>query len=151
MPRISKRSVDAMAPNPSGKRLYLWDSDIKGFSLLVLPSGVKSYFYRYRNQERLERRATIGKHGAWTPEQARRKAEELRHIVSAGGDPVREKRALKEAPTVAALLDAYVEGERFKSKSAWTQVSDRSRIAAHLKPLLGNRHVERLMPSVSSH
>ncbi len=117
MPRISKRTVDAIAPDQTGKRLYLWDSDIKGFGLLVLPSGVKSYFYRYRNQEGRERRATIGKHGTWTPEQARHKADELRRSVSAGGDPVHEKRALKAAPTVAALLDAYVEGERFKSKS----------------------------------
>ena len=28
----------------------------------------------------------------------------------------------------------------------WTQISDRGRIAAHLKPLLGSRHVERLTP-----
>ena len=69
-------------PIQDGKRLYLWDSDIKGFGLLVLPSGVKSYFYRYRNQERVERRATIGKHGTWTPEQARRRAEEFRRILS---------------------------------------------------------------------
>ena len=112
----------------------------------MLPSGVKSYFYRYRNLEGRERRATIGKHGTWTPEQARHKADELRRSVSAGGDPLHEKRALKAAPTVAALLDAYVEGERFKSKSPWTQISDRGRIAAHLKPLLGSRHVERLTP-----
>ena len=146
MPRISKRTVDAIAPDPGGKRFYLWDSDIKGFGLLMLPSGVKSYFYCYRNLEGRQRRATIGKHGTWTPEQARHKADELRRSVSAGGDPLHEKRALKAAPTVAALLDAYVDGERFKSKSPWTQISDRGRIAAHLKPLLGSRHVERLTP-----
>ena len=129
MSKISKRTVDAIAPDPNGKRLYLWDSDIKGFGLLVLPSGVKTYFYRYRNQERVERRATIGKHGTWTPEQARRRAEEFRHSVSAGGDPVREKRALKAAPTVAALFDAYVEGERFKA----SPYGRRSPIAAALR------------------
>jgi hypothetical protein len=63
MPRISKRTVDATKPNPAGKRPILWDADIKGFGLLVLPTGVKTYFYRYRNAERQERRATIGKHG----------------------------------------------------------------------------------------
>lgn len=146
MTRISKRSVDAIRPDPGGKRLYLWDGDIKGFGLLVLPSGVKTYFFRYRNQEHQERRATIGKHGTWTPEQARHRADEFRRAVSAGRDPVREKRELRAAPTVAALLDAYVDGERFKAKAASTQVSDKARIVSHLNPLLGKRQVQGLTP-----
>jgi integrase len=146
MTRISKRTVDAAKPDPQGKRVYLWDGDVKGFGLLILPSGVKTYFYRYRNTEQQERRATIGKHGTWTAEEARRKADYFRRTVSEGRDPLREKRQLQAAPTVASLLDAYVEGERFKSKSEWTQISDKSRIACHLKPLLGKRHVQSLTP-----
>jgi hypothetical protein len=39
--------------------------------LLVMPSGIKSYFYQYRTPEGRQRRATIGKHGEWTPTEPR--------------------------------------------------------------------------------
>ena len=106
MPKIIKRIVDAA--KPEARRYYVWDTEIKGFGLLVLPSGVKSYFFRYRTPEGVERRATIGKHGTLTPEEARRKADEMRRIGAAGGDPLGEKDALRQAPTVAAVLDAYI-------------------------------------------
>ena len=47
MPKITKRIVDAAAPVAS-RRYYVWDDEIKGFGLLVLPSGVKTYFFRYQ-------------------------------------------------------------------------------------------------------
>jgi Arm DNA-binding domain len=106
MTKITKRTVDAAKPNASGERYYLWDSRLTGFGLLVLGSGIKTYCYQYRNAERQQRRITIGKHGSWTPGQARRKAEQFRRAVYEGRDPLREKRALESAPTVASLLDA---------------------------------------------
>ncbi len=81
---------------------------LKGFGLLVLPSGVKSYLYRYRTPEGEDRRPTIGKHGALTSEQARAKAEEMRQAVFGGGDPLKEKRERRQAATVAQVLDAYL-------------------------------------------
>src|SRR6266850_4920195 len=98
MSKITKRVVDAAAPKHD--RYIIWDPEIKGFGLLVMPSGIKSYFYQYRNAEGRQRRATIGKHGEWTPTEARAKAEDHREAVRAGRDPLADKRALKEAPTV---------------------------------------------------
>ena len=87
MTKISKRTVDAAKPDPGGGRYILWDIEIKGFGLIVLPSGVKSYIFNYRTPEGRSRRATIGKHGDWTPDQARRRAAELRDAVRAGQRP----------------------------------------------------------------
>jgi Arm domain-containing DNA-binding protein len=75
----------------------VWDADLKGFGLLVLPSGVKSYVFNHRTPEGRERRATIGKHGSVTPDQARDKAEQLRLAVSAGRDPLGEKQERRTA------------------------------------------------------
>ena len=86
MPKITKRVVDAAATKHS--RYIIWDTEIKGFGLLVMPSGIRSYFYQYRNPEGRQRRATIGKHGEWTPTEARAKAEDHREAVRAGRDPL---------------------------------------------------------------
>ena len=145
MPKITKRSVDAAAPDP-GRRYYVWDTEIKGFGLLVLPSGVKTYFYRYRTPEGRERRATIGKHGTRTPDEARREADELRRAVGAGRDPLAEKQDRREAITVAELLDAYVASERFAQKADSTKTIDRGRITRHLKPAIGRKVVRGLTP-----
>ena len=81
VPKISKRLVDASKADTGGNRYYVWDSTLPGFGLLVLPSGVKTYFFRYRNANRKERRITIGKHGSCTPDEALRKAHSLRSLV----------------------------------------------------------------------
>ena len=144
MPKITKRVVDAASKDPNGARYFIWDSDIRGFALLVLASGQKSYVFRYRTPEGRERQVTIGKHGAWTPDLSRRRAEEFRHAVSNGRDPLEERRRLRNAPTVAELLDLYVQSERFLAKADETRAIDRGRIERHLKPLLGRRHVHTL-------
>lgn len=143
--KITKRTVDAA--KPTAKRDYVWDAEVKGFGLLVLPSGVKSYFFRYRTAEGRERRATIGKHGDFTAEQARSRAEELRQAVKSGRDPLKEKMDLRAAPTVTELLDAYVASEKFKSKALTTQAIDRGRIERHLKPVLGRKLAHHLISS----
>jgi integrase len=142
MSKITKRVVDAAASKQD--RYIVWDGEIKGFGLLVMPSGIKSYVYQYRTPEGRQRRATIGKHGEWTPVEARAKAEDHREAVRAGRDPLADKRALKEAPTVGEILDAYLASESFKDKALSTQRVDKGRIERHLRPLLGRRHAHSL-------
>lgn len=140
--KITKRVIDAANPHP--KRFYIWDLEIKGFGLLVLPSGVKSYVFDYRTAQAIKRRITIGQHGAWTPDQARRKAEEYRQVVRTGADPLGDKQALRDAATVNAVFDAYLLSEDFANKAVETQAHDRSRIERHLRPLLGKKHAHLL-------
>jgi hypothetical protein len=135
--KLTKRVVDASTAK--AERFIVWDAELKGFGLLVLPSRVKSYIYKYRTGGG-QRRATIGQHGAWTADQARRKAEDMRHVIRSGGDPLGIKRALLDEPTVGDILDDYLVSEVFKDKAESTQGIDRGRIERHLRPLLGRRH-----------
>lgn len=133
--KLTKKVVDGAKPDD--RRFIIWDIPLIGFGLLVLPTGVKSYVYQYRDKHGRQRRATIGKATAWTCEQARRKAEDYRDSVKAGHDPLGEKKAAHEALTVAQALDLYRASDAFSAKSADRQKWDAGRIERHLKPLLG--------------
>ena len=50
MPKITKRTVDALAP--AEKERVVWDDDIKGFGVRVHPTGRKVYIVKYRHEGR---------------------------------------------------------------------------------------------------
>lgn len=123
---ISKRTVDAAAP--ASKDVILWDEKLPGFGLKVTPAGGKTYLYRFRlaRPGEAERTApakySIGKHGELTPEQARKRAQELAALVAQGIDP----REL-EADSRRAKDDAKRQAEekaRLETDLAFSRVAD---------------------------
>src|SRR5262245_27854337 len=141
MGRISKRVVDAA--RPARGPVFIWDSMLPGFGLLVLPSGAKSYVLQYRAAGR-SRRATIAKVGTLTPDQARSLAQDMARTVRLGGDPLEDRRAEREALLVSDVLDRYLASAHFASKAERTQATGRGEIERHLKPLLGKRRADKL-------
>lgn len=144
MTKITKRLVDSVGPSSDGKRLYVWDEEIKGFALVVLPSGVKTYVFQYRNRLQVNRRLTLGKHGKVTAEQARDLAKEMRLAVSAGRDPLAERNEIRATPYIGELLDAYLQSTAYLDKAASTQLIEKGRVERHLRPLLGKVRVTEL-------
>ena len=74
MPRITKRVVDAIRPDPTGRDVFVWDSGdgaLKGFGIRMKPSGAGAYIVQYRTGEGRTRRLAIGKVGTLTPDEAR--------------------------------------------------------------------------------
>ena len=120
--RITKRVVDAAKPDPKKRLCFVWDGELKGFGLCVLPTGVKSYTFQYRTPEGRARRITIGKHGEWTPKQARDRAEDYRELVRGGGDPPGRSRRCSR-PQRSAYPDAYLASESFKDKASQPRTS----------------------------
>ncbi len=155
--RISKRRVDAT--KPGARDVYLWDADLAGFGLKVTPTGSKVYLVQYRIDGRKgrTRRVTIGRHGTLTPDQARREARRLLGEVATGRDPAEARAKARDDLTVAELCDLYlVEG--VATKKPGTVEMDHSRVARHIKPLLGHRQlrsitradIERFMQDVAA-
>lgn len=137
------REVEALQPGQT-----VWDGRVTGFGARRQRDAI-SYFLMYRAGGRL-RRVTIGRHRApWLPETARREALRILGEVAIGEDPAAEKREGRRAETVAELCDRYMEAattgrlwtRRGRPKKASTLALDRSRIEAHVKPLLGTRTV----------
>jgi integrase len=142
MPKISKRVVDAAERPTNLDRTFVWDSEVKGFGLMVTDRGTKSYVVQYRTPENRSRRITIGRHGSpWTPEDARQRAIDMLRSARQGFDPLEAKAEARAALTVAELGDLYLsEGmteKPNKKHSSWE--TDRSNIERHIKPLIGSK------------
>lgn len=85
--KITKATVDELKTGAGD--LFLWDDKLSGFGVKVTSAGAKVYILQYRigGRGNPTRRYTIGKHGALTPERARKRARDLAYIVEQGIDP----------------------------------------------------------------
>jgi integrase len=146
--KLTKKSVDTLAP-PTEKQIILWDSEIRGFGVRVMPSGLKTFVVQYRNKDGIKRRINLGRFGVITVDQARDLAKVRLGEVAAGDDPAKPRHA---GITVNEVCDWYLKeaeagrllGRRRQPIASSTLALDRSRIERHVKPLIGNRSVQRL-------
>ena len=146
MPKLTKRVVDAAEVRES--EYFLWCDELPGFGVRIYPSGKRGYLVQYRAGGR-SRRANIGLHGRLTVEEARKEAMALLGSVAKGGNPAEERATRRKSLTVEELCERYLQaadkglilGKGGAPKKASTLVADRSRISAHILPLLGSRKV----------
>lgn len=131
MVRLTKRIVDGA--DASVNDVFLWDDEVPGFGLRVFTTGRRSYLIQYRVGQRT-RRCTIGTHGIWTVEMARREAKILLGQVAHGEDPVAEK--LRATLTVGDLCDWYLDEGLITAKDSSIRQA-KSNIDNHIKPLVG--------------
>lgn len=146
MPKITKRYVGTLKPDPGGKDVFAWDSGdgaLKGFGIRVKPSAVASYFVQYRNKEGRTRRLALGRVGTLTPDEARTLASDALKAVAKGSDPSAERHAVRGAITVSELCDLYTADAKGRIKAS-TLAMDKSRIETHVKPLIGRLTIRSL-------
>lgn len=153
MVKLTKRIVDAAIAEM--KDYVLWDDELPGFGLRIFPTGKRSYLIQYRTDGR-SRRYTIGIHGIWTPETARREAKTQLGRIAQGEDPAEERAELNKSMSMKELCELYMDdlknglilgkGGRPKKKS--TVDIDLGRIERHVIPLLGSRRVKDLTKAI---
>lgn len=152
MGKLTKTSVEALRP-PSDGQEFLWDSELRGFGVRVVPSGLKTFILQYRNAEDKSRRIRIGRFPILTVDQARQAAKIKLGVIASGDDPASETAREKTGDyTVSQLCDWYLEeaeagrilGRRNRAIKASTIKMDRSRIETHIKPLLGAKKASSL-------
>jgi integrase len=143
--RLGLRQVRALKAGD-----IVWDPFLPGFGARRQRGQTIAYVLKYRTSEGRQRWYTIGRHGApWTPESAREEAQRLLGGVASKADPAAEKRAARNAQTVADLCDLYLADaeagrlmtRRRAPKKTSTLETDRGRIERHIKRLLGRRSV----------
>jgi integrase len=125
-------------------RSYFWDSELKGFGLMVTAAGHKSFVVQYRAGRR-SRRMTID--GMLPLTEAKREARKYLGEVAKGGDPVAEERAARAADeeTLAKIADRYLVSRAGRSLRS---IDQRKRTLARLVlPKLGARQIETIKRS----
>jgi len=138
MPKLTKRAVDAAKPHDTD--YFLWDDEVSGFGLRVLPSGKKSYLIQYRTGGR-SRRVSLGRHGTMTADQARTKAKELLGTVAGGEDPAEEIGNRRRAPKVSEVCERFMtEHTRTRCKPS-TQGEYQRSIDLFINPAIGTRKI----------
>jgi len=157
------RIAEALKPGET-----VWDTQVIGFGVRR-QGGRPTYIFRYRTKEGRQRTYTIGRHGSpWTPDDARAEAIRLLRIVVDGGDPsgerTGERTVERKAISIADLCDQYLADaeagriltRRGDPKSPSTIATDRCRIDAHIRPLIGHlpvvaisrQDIERMMSDI---
>lgn len=142
--KLTEGFVAEAAPPATGSTLY-YDTEITGFAVRVFaptrrhPKGARSFVLNYFSGG-VERRIRIGRHPLWSAAAARKEAEGLRKQIDRGEDPAADKRARREAPTIADLAERY-KAEHLPQKAQRSQRHDWQMIEKHILPRLGTRRV----------
>lgn len=127
-------------------------TDGGGLQLLVKPSGARSWVYRYKvaGKSREIGLGPAGGPGAVTLAAARMKAEDLRRVVAAGGDPIDLRR--REAEEAAASIQqaqvanitfrqaaqAYIEAHEEGWKNSKHRQQWRNTLETYAYPVMGD-------------
>ena len=129
---ITKRTVEALSVE--GRDAVFWDRDLPGFGIRVYRSGLKKYVVQSRGPGG-SRRATLGRHGDMSAEQARRSAAEAIDRIKRGRHPLPP--APEPKPTVAVVAERYMRDHVAARCRASSAAVYRRALDKHILPALG--------------
>lgn len=122
-----------------------WQADRKvtGLGLMILPSGTRTYYLRYREPSGKQRTHKIGRANIITLTQAREEAIKVLADVARGQTPTRARQELRRAITIARLSELVIE-KHYKKLRPATVVGYRVLWKNHILPRIGSEKVATL-------
>lgn len=118
--KLTEKAVAAVPPPADRAQEYYWDTDTKGFGVVVGRTGAKTFVARAW-VGRKRRRVKIGVAGqirddghTWNVSRARKRALELLAEMAGGGDPNAAKRIRRGGPTLRDALELHLNRLRRK-------------------------------------
>ncbi len=122
MPQKLTNNVVNKLPSKD-KRYEVWDTEVKGLYVKILPSGGKAYYFFYRAEGR-KRHFLLGKHGNITAPAAREAAIEKTGEIAKGADiqAVRQEKRQQEERQKNNTLGKFIDN-RYQS---WIEVERKS-------------------------
>ncbi len=146
--KLTRRAIDTIKPGE--KPFVIYDSEIKGFGVRVMPSGIASYIVEYRPGEGgrgvAKRRMALGRTTELTPDEARKLAQQNLAAVRHGEDPLLERETKRREIKVRELIEAW-EADNPAGRKSGKPMAERTRnntlarLRHHILPLLGDKRV----------
>ena len=125
-----------------------YDMSITGFILEVRSTGGKTYSLRYRDGYGKQRQHKIGDAKSISFEKARVAAEKLRSEVVLSGSPGRDKKALRQVPTLAEFIkDRYLPHIHLHRRNFQSTISF---LNIHILPRFGALHLDQITSAMIS-
>ena len=87
----------------------LWDTEVSGFCVEVLKSGVRTYRFQYRALDGRQGKMKLGRYPSMTVEEARKIAREYRVEVDKGGNPSVARREMRAQKCLADFAVYYTD------------------------------------------
>lgn len=135
--KLTKTNIEALPNATTSKRYHVYDTDVRGFCLMVTHTGHKS-FYLYRNINYRPIRKFIGTFPDMPVEMARDIAEELRTSKGSSAD---QDSSGDKATTLAELMQLYIEGHAKKKQKRQTRRYNESQFDRYLAEDWGHRKI----------
>jgi integrase len=136
--KITKKAINAL--RPMDRPYTLWDTEIKGFGVKVLPTAQMSYIVQFRlgkgRSAKLFKKR-IDAVGSISLEKARLRAEAWRDAASNGTDPVKVQQT-EAGRTFARLAEDYLERHADGKR---TKVQDERKLKRNLIKTLGRKTI----------
>ena len=132
---FTKTRLDAL-PVPAKGRRYVYDAQVPGLALAVMPTGTKC-FYLYRWLNGGPQRFRIGRYPDLSIEAARAEAKKLTGLMAQGVNPQDAKRAARGELAFGDLFTDYLERHAKPYKKSWKQ--DQDQYDRYMKPLAGRK------------
>ena len=138
MPKLTKRVVDAAEIRTAD--YFLWDDELPGFGLRIMPSGRKGYTVQFRAGRR-SRRMSLGPSTVLSCEQARNRAMAIIAAAKGGDDPAAKRDAERQAVTVKELAKRFDEEHITLRVKTTTGKGYRRLLEKTILPAIGNLRI----------
>lgn len=116
--KFTKTRLIELPPAKGKSRYRVFDTEVRGFNLLVTKTGYKSFYLNRGINGRTER-IFIGPFPDLSVEQGRMRAEVLAGEIAKGIDPQEERRRNKRELTLGELMEEYLEQHAKKKNKSW--------------------------------
>jgi integrase len=125
------------------KREWIADTKVPGLGILKLPSGVETWYLRFREPGGKQQHHKIGRLPTVSRTLAREEAHKLLAAVAKGEAPTSARQELRRGPSVTDLYGRLQE-EHYGKLRATTQAGYKSIWEAHIIPELGTTKVQQV-------
>lgn len=131
---------------PSSKKYWLRDGKVPGLGVLVLPSGVKTWYLRYDLPSGKERQHKIGRADVIAPELAREQAHVILGAAAKGEDLTTARQQLRNSPTMREFQE-LLERRHYPTLARGTQANYEVIWRLHVLPFMGALRVPEVTPA----